>query len=784
MKISLRILSTILVLLISLPGITPAQGSEAIQPESQTIEPVIQQVGQDLELIYVAEFELVWFDVGSGAYMNGAFYRPIVPEGYYALGHYGQNNWSEPSGGMFAARELVAGALAPPIDYEWIWADWGSGGDLDGSFWRPIPAPGYVCLGAVSQFGYYKPDLNEIRCVRDDLVTEGYVAGELWNDSGSGADYDISTWYISAHSDGISVGVFSGWGFYAIPNYPVYVLKSDAVWKETPTQELELVYIDEYELEWADIGSGANMDGAFWKPVVPDGYYSFGHYGQGSYNAPIGPAFAVRELMPGSGALAPPVDYHLIWMDIGSGSDENGSFWKPIPPEGYVCLGTVAQNGYLEPGLDEIRCVRQDLACLGKSASVIWDDRGSGADMDFGSWAISPAQDNAIYLGTFVSYMPVALISWWTNPIDFVYPMPRPDVLFGLDSRSVLAEVDPLSSAEVDGLIQAYGPKLYLHSQESYFLDDPEWLLDNGVVLAWALVPTESDYDTFAMLYSNGMPTSSQSLIDDVDYVINQIKPNPPYNDSSQFKIWLDHTDVFHGNQDRTDAYIHVIPWNTFFTEIQFWFFYPYNGPGRVEICTPVCQDIQLTTNGRHYGDWEHISLRFLNSTQELVSVYMSAHAGGQWFGTGDFGYRLAFDGNHPIVFSAKYSHAHYPTAGTQYYEEIFDIGIAWATLYDLTDYGYLFETYLPENYRVASSELYPVHEPDWLLFPGRWGGYELLATDFVVYTYEEVGAGPSGPNMKYAWNRGDLADFIYWPINPYNIDWSFNYLPVAIKSH
>jgi len=781
MKISSGILITILVLSISLAGMTPVQGSDSIQPEIQTIEPAILGGGQVLELSYVAEFQVVWQDLGCGTEMNGTFWRPIVPEGYYSLGHYGQDNWSEPSGGMFAVRELEAGALAPPVDYEGLWGDWGSDDcTYDGSFWKPIPATGYVCLGIVAQYGYVKPDLNDIRCVREDLVTEGYVSGRLWNDMGSGANYDISTWYINANEDGISVGAFTGWGIYPIPDYPVYVLKSNKVWKETPTQELELVYIDEYELEWYDAGSEADRDGTFWKPVVPDEYYAFGHYGQGSYNPPLGPTFAVRELVPGSGALAAPVDYHLIWMDTGSGAYMNGSFWKPIPPEGYVCLGTVAQNGYEEPGLDEIRCVRQDLACPGKSPAEIWDTQGSSADMPFGSWVITPAQDNAIYLGTFISYMPVTLINWWTDPYELMYPMPRPDILFGLDSRSVLAEVDPLSSAEVDGLIRQYGPKLYLHSEEIYFLDDPEWILDNGINLRWALIATESDYDTFSEQYPDEMPTSSQSLMDDVDYVINNIKPNPPYKDSEQFKIWLEHIAIFSGDLDRTDAYIHVIPWNTFFTEIQFWFFYPYNGPGRVEIClVGDCKQEQLVTNGRHYGDWEHISLRFMNSTQELVAVYMSAHAGGQWFGTGDFGYRLAFDGNHPIVFSAKYSHAHYPTAGTQYYEEIFNIVIGRGTLYDLTDYGYLFETYLPENYKVMSSELYPVQEPDWLQFQGRWGGYEKLATDFGVYTYTEVGAGPSGPNMKYAWNRGDLADFIFWPANPYNVDWSFTHLPM-----
>jgi hypothetical protein len=755
----------------------PIQGSEFTESETQVIEPdVIEGGGGALELTYVHEYQVVWSDMGSGANLNGAYWRPVVPDGYYALGHYGQSNYGEPWGGMFAVRELDAGALAKPVDYALIWDTGGSGSDYQGAFWNPIPPAGYKCLGMVAQLGFTKPSLDEIRCVRDDLVTSGGVTNLIWWDKGSGANSNFSSWSIGAKEGGINVGAFFGWPLYGPPTDDwVYVLKEDAVWKATPTPELELKYIEEYELEWSDKGSGATLDGAFWRPVVPEGYYSLGHYAQWNYDQPVGPLFAVRELA-GSGALAPPVDYNMIWMDTNSGADWNGSFWKPIPPPGYVCLGILAQYDYIKPGLDEMRCVREELAKLARAGGRIWNDRGSGALLDFTAFSLIPAQDNEIYLGTFTGY----------PTIDVAYA----DLLFGLDRRAVSFEVDQLSSSEIDGLIQQFGPKLYFQQEEKFWMDDPVWVLNHDMALCWALIADEDDFDSFDPQFRACMGTSSQSLMDDVDYVNNEIKPNEPYNNSPIFRIWLNHHHLFPpGNMTRAKAYVHVIPWNTFFTEIEFWFFYPFNGPGRVQFCTPLCENVQLITNGRHYGDWEHITLRFLNSTKELVAVYMSAHDMGDWFGTGAFGNGLAFYGNHPIVYAAKYSHAHYPTIGTHFYKKIFDIEVYTASLYDLTDKGGgRFDTYLPGNYTVISSPLFPVQEPDWLQYPGRWGGYEKLQTFFLpvnipgVTPYNEVGSGPYGPNQKTMWNRGDLADIICWPTYPYNVEWHFINLPVISK--
>jgi Vacuolar protein sorting-associated protein 62 len=545
---------------------------------------------------------------------------------------------------------------------------------------------------------------------------------------------------------------------------------------ETQAPVIEMKFVSEYQLKYWDKGSGADHDGAFYQPVVPEGYYPLGSYGQGNYGAPLGPIFVARELV--LGALAAPVDYAWIWDDSGSGADMDGSFWRPIPAGGYTCLGDVAQTGWGKPNLDAIRCVRSDLVVPAEpSTDWIWIDQGSGADDDFGAWRIIPSVDNAIFLGTFIGN------SHWSPP-----GIP----LFTLRSDAIV--MPAISQAEVNTLVQQYGPLIYYHPDELYFMDSPEWGLDHGIMLNWALVENEMDYSGHLETYFDTMQTSNLTFMDDVNYVLNEIKPNPPYANSDLFKLWLNIPDELKpGDQSRADALVRAVSWNTVFTEIQFWYFYPYNGPGRVEVCLSgsVCDYIQMDTVGRHYGDWEHVSLVFDTSTKELAYVYLSAHSGGNWFPKSAFGSGLTFyETTHPIIYAAKYSHAFYATEGYHDYMRVksydYGFGTFSVDLYDLTGMGAQFQAYLPENYRIISSAFSPWAGPEWLGFTGRWGQYEKLSYNFdytvYEYSYEEVGAGPLGLNMKTAWQVGEFGDFYGWPENPVNL-FKHIYLPVTLKS-
>ncbi len=152
-------------------------------------------VNDALEIDFATSFNLVWNDRGSGASRDGSFYRPVVPSGFRALGHYAQGNYDSPTGAvMIVVKARNADALKEPVDYELVWKDTGSGADKDGAMWKPIPPQGYVAMGLVVTEGYNKPSLNEVVCVRVDLTGDASPGGLIWNDKGSGAEKDFACW--------------------------------------------------------------------------------------------------------------------------------------------------------------------------------------------------------------------------------------------------------------------------------------------------------------------------------------------------------------------------------------------------------------------------------------------------------------------------------------------------------------------------------------------------------------------------------------------------------------
>jgi hypothetical protein len=527
---------------------------------------------------------------------------------------------------------------------------------------------------------------------------------------------------------------------------------------------IELRYVDQFELLWNDGGSGGWHDGAFYRPVVPAGFHALGHYGQQDHGVTRGYTFVARELSPG--ALAPPQGYTRVYSDGGSGADMDGSFWRPEPPAGYVCLGDLAQSGYDAPSVDAVRCVREDLVAPGKIGNGVWNDRGTGADETYGSWQVVPADDHGLFLGTFVG----------SNSNS----TPPAGPVKSLDLRWVKRSprVDP---AKIDELIGRFGPVLRLHPDDKYLPDDAEHTLNHDASIAWGLVTNESDYDAFTVQQLGQRKTSAGTLMDDI---AKYATPNDP--GSPDFKIWL-HLDLgqagsslppVNGLVSRSKALVRVRPWNTLFTDIQFWIFYPFNGAGKFRLsCGAIEDHVVMDGPGRHYGDWEHVTLRVVEGTWELAGVHLSRHSGFEWISGAALRSAIQFQDEHPIVYSARDSHAMYPAPGTHYYLRGFseDLGICTAAL-DLEDWtadgGHELPLYEAAHHEVVCSNV-PGHAPEipvWLPYPHRWGQYEKLSYTYEipvvgagVYDYEEVGAGPSGPPEKGQWQQGDTPSNWWW---------------------
>jgi hypothetical protein len=518
-------------------------------------------------------------------------------------------------------------------------------------------------------------------------------------------------------------------------------------------EALDVAYTTDFEFVWDDKGSGGSYGVTHFRPLPPEGYYALGHYGQRDYDIVSGISLVAKELVPG--ALAEPVGFKMVWHDAGSGADLDLGVWKAIPPPGYRCLGlvTVPHFGPITVNdLDDFRCVRKELVAPGRVASRIWLDQKTGSYFDFGSWQISPADENGLFTGAFTGR---------SYPSDVGYAKPfLPE--FVLDARSVAGSVE-LSEAEISVMIDTYAPVLAFHPLEEYLPDDPEFILDHAE-LCWALVRNENTKDSHSKEELDCMETSADGLMADVAYIENNIKPNPPYSNDPDFRIWLQiPEELKHGNLERSKPLVHVRPLGAF-TEIQFWYFYPFNGHGWAVVNSnafPLPLPVTFLKGGRHWGDWEMVSILVDNRTQEMIAAALSQHGDIQWV---QYNELEKFGETRPVIYAALNTHANYYKPGDVHYEVLFHVdevgfwflGKTW----DMTFSGGQQLSTVTGNYHLAVEE--PDLLPTWLEFPYRWGQYILNDDEIYIpipfygtYTLElwdEVGVGPTGPPQKHEW--------------------------------
>ena len=182
------------------------------------------------------------------------------------------------------------------------------------------------------------------------------------------------------------------------------------------TDELLITFSQTFQFRWNDQGSGGTHDGSFYHPICTNDFSPLGSLGFSGYYNPDGKhGIMVVKAKLGSDALAYPTDYTLVYNDVGSGANNDGSFWAPVPPDGYKAMGLVAQSGYNKPSLTDVVCVREDLTVPGEAGAFIWNDDETGANMDLGTWRIEPPvagpHENAyMSTGTFVGW------SSWSPP--------------------------------------------------------------------------------------------------------------------------------------------------------------------------------------------------------------------------------------------------------------------------------------------------------------------------------------------------------------------------------
>lgn len=403
-------------------------------------------------------------------------------------------------------------------------------------------------------------------------------------------------------------------------------------------------------------------------------------------------------------ALKEPLDYKLVCniKSLQNRQDIQGYIWLPIAPDGYKVVGHVVTTSQEKPSLDKIMCVRSDLTdeCVKYKSMKLWRTENKR----FNVYDVRPikrgVEAKGVYVGTFLAQC--GRKNSKTLPI----------VCLKNTNANIFSSMPNLH--QIETLIKAYSPYMYLHPMDKYLPSSVEWFFINGAILyekregvinASPIEPTGSN-----------LPQGCSS-IGKSSYWLDL-----PMDDAEKERVKK-------GDLQSSKAYVHVKPMlGGTFTDLVMWVFYPFNGGARAKV---AFMNIPLRSKGEHVGDWEHVTLRVGNFSGELWKVYLSQHSKGQWVDACDLEFK---NGNRPVVYSSLHGHALFPRPGCVM-QGVRGFGIR----NDACKSDLVMD--MVKGYEIVAAEYLgsEIREPSWLNYEMNWGPKE----------------GPKGPKQKDFW-KGD----------------------------
>lgn len=167
----------------------------------------------EIEVVKVSKFERIWSYTSKNKNSGASFYKPVeIPNGFFCLGHYGQATEQPFQGFLLAARPVLNSKnmglppLQKPLDYTLIWCSTNRQEDYDnksGFFWLPCPPEGYRSVGLVVTGDSTKPYVEDVRCVRADLVEPCECHEDILRIESSSLDVPFSVWKTRPSDRGI-----------------------------------------------------------------------------------------------------------------------------------------------------------------------------------------------------------------------------------------------------------------------------------------------------------------------------------------------------------------------------------------------------------------------------------------------------------------------------------------------------------------------------------------------------------------------------------------------------
>eukprot|EP00850_Spirogloea_muscicola_P002380 SM000009S23509 [mRNA] locus=s9:423530:451441:+ [translate_table: standard] len=142
----------------------------------------------------VGTFSRIWWNKGISSQQSISIWRPSPPQGYAILGDVSVTGYEPPSL-VVVVQDTDDGRLALPEKF--LEKGHFAKGKImeDVTFWYPVAPSGFKALGYICSRGRKPPDLETVRCVRDDLVLQvKFAPKSQWSNEGSRGSARCSIW--------------------------------------------------------------------------------------------------------------------------------------------------------------------------------------------------------------------------------------------------------------------------------------------------------------------------------------------------------------------------------------------------------------------------------------------------------------------------------------------------------------------------------------------------------------------------------------------------------------
>ena len=260
-------------------------------------------------------------------------------------------------------------------------------------------------------------------------------------------------------------------------------------------------------------------------------------------------------------------------------------------------------------------------------------------------------------------------------------------------------------------LLRRYSPYLQYDSLESYRSDSaailPEYFFDDGSKWSYA----NSLKRKGGSVLASARPKEGQKQLDlaflgQIYSSGEEVRPTD-FLDAAG-RRYVEDARRLHANTRYADrAYGHAVHESNGPTWLQYWFFYYYN-------------DKNYLGMGLHEGDWEMIQIRVGGDAKPNAATF-AQHRDGEALNWTDLKLRASPDGDVPVVYVGRGSHASFAAPGEH-----------WPMFPLPPDYSDGEGPLVRPTLEVISDQ-----SPGWTLWPGKWGSSD---------------SSPTGPGLKGQW--------------------------------